>query len=96
MSLDGIFHVERKKTITIDDRRYFAPQGLNLDFDIEGEGNIEVKCTTTYFREEPLPYLGVWQLQAGLMATGRKKRINKNSANVGANKVTLSVRNAVV
>ena len=53
VSLDGIFHVERKKTITIDDRRYFAPQGLNLDFDIEGEGNIEVKCTTTYFREEP-------------------------------------------
>ena len=72
VSLDGIFHVERKKTITIDDRRYFAPQGLNLDFDIEGEGNIEVKCTTTYFREEPLPYLGVWQLQAGLMATKRK------------------------
>jgi predicted phage-related endonuclease len=72
VSLDGIFHVERKKTITIDDRRYFAPQGLNLDFDIEGDGNIEVKCTTTYFREEPLPYLGVWQLQAGLMATGRK------------------------
>ena len=72
VSLDGILHVERKKTITIDDRRYFAPQGLNLDFEIDGDGNLEVKCTTTYFRDEPLPYLGVWQLQAGLMATGRK------------------------
>jgi len=72
VSLDGILHVERKKTITIDDRRYFAPQGLNIDFEIDGDGNLEVKTTVTYFREEPLPYLGVWQLQAGLMATGRK------------------------
>jgi predicted phage-related endonuclease len=72
VSLDGILHVETKKTITIDDRSTFAPQGLNLDFVIEGDGNLEVKNTRTYFRDVPLPHLGVWQLQAGLMATKRK------------------------
>ena len=39
---------------------------------IEGDGNLEVKTTRTHFRDVPQPYLGVWQLQAGLMATGRK------------------------
>ena len=72
VSLDGILHVPTKKTITIDDRSTFAPQGLNLDFVIEGDGNLEVKNTRTYFRDVPQPYLGVWQLQSGLMATGRK------------------------
>ena len=72
VSLDGILHVPSKKTITIDDRSIFAPQGINIDFDIEGDGNLEVKTTKTYFRDIPQPYLGVWQLQAGLMATGRK------------------------
>ena len=72
VSLDGILHVPSKKTITIDDRSTFAPQGLNIDFVIEGDGNLEVKTTKTYFREVPPPHLGVWQLQAGLMATGRK------------------------
>ena len=72
VSLDGILHVETKKTITIDDRSTFAPQGLNIDFVIEGDGNLEVKTTRTHFRDVPQPYLGVWQLQAGLMATGRK------------------------
>ena len=72
VSLDGILHVPSKKTITIDDRSIFAPQGINIDFDIEGDGNLEVKTTKTYFRDVPQPYLGVWQLQAGLMATGRK------------------------
>ena len=72
VSLDGILHVPSKKTITIDDRSTFAPQGLSLDFDIEGDGNLEVKTTRTHFRDVPQPYLGVWQLQAGLMATGRK------------------------
>ena len=72
VSLDGILHVPSKKTITIDDRSTFAPQGLNIDFVIEGDGNLEVKTTKTYFRDVPQPYLGVWQLQAGLMATGRK------------------------
>jgi 23S rRNA maturation mini-RNase III len=72
VSLDGILHVPNKKTITIDDRSTFAPQGLSLDFDIEGDGNLEVKTTKTYFREVPPPHLGVWQLQAGLMATKRK------------------------
>jgi hypothetical protein len=72
VSLDGILHVPSKKTITIDDRMTFAPQGLSLDFDIEGDGNLEVKTTRTHFRDVPQPYLGVWQLQAGLMATGRK------------------------
>ena len=72
VSLDGILHVPSKKTITIDDRSTFAPQGLSLDFDIEGDGNLEVKTTKTYFRDVPPPHLGVWQLQAGLMATKRK------------------------
>ena len=72
VSLDGILHVPYTKTITIDDRSTFAPQGISLDFDIEGDGNLEVKTTKTYFRDVPPPYLGVWQLQAGLMATGRK------------------------
>ena len=72
VSLDGILHVPSKKTITIDDRSTFAPQGLNIDFVIEGDGNLEVKTTKTYFRDIPPPHLGVWQLQAGLMATGRK------------------------
>ncbi len=72
VSLDGILHVPSKKTITIDDRSTFAPKGINIDFDIEGDGNLEVKTTKTYFRDVPQPYLGVWQLQAGLMATGRK------------------------
>ena len=36
VSLDGILHVENKKTITIDDRSTFAPQGLNIDFEIDG------------------------------------------------------------
>ena len=72
VSLDGILHVETKKTITIDDRSTFAPQGLNIDFEIDGDGNLEVKTTKTYFRDVPPPHLGVWQLQAGLMATGRK------------------------
>ena len=72
VSLDGILHIPSKKTITIDDRTTFAPQGLSLDFDIEGDGNIECKSTETYFRDVPPPYLGVWQLQAGLMATNRK------------------------
>ena len=72
VSLDGILHVETKKTITIDDRSTFAPQGISMDFDIEGDGNLEVKTTKTYFRDIPPPHLGVWQLQAGLMATGRK------------------------
>ena len=72
VSLDGILHIPSKKTITIDDRTTFAPQGLSLDFDIEGDGNIECKSTDTYFRDVPPPYLGVWQLQAGLMATKRK------------------------
>lgn len=72
VSLDGILHVPTKKTITIDDRSTFAPQGLSMDFDIEGDGNLEVKNTRTYFRDVPQPYLGVWQLQSGLMATGRK------------------------
>ena len=72
VSLDGILHVPSKKTITIDDRSTFAPKGINLDFDIEGDGNLEVKTTKTYFRDVPQPYLGVWQLQAGLMATKRK------------------------
>ena len=72
VSLDGILHIPSKKTITIDDRTTFAPQGLSLDFDIEGDGNIECKSTETYFRDVPPPYLGVWQLQAGLMATKRK------------------------
>ena len=53
MSLDGILHVPSKKTITIDDRSTFAPQGLSLDFDIEGDGNLEVKTTKTYFRDVP-------------------------------------------
>ena len=72
VSLDGILHVPSKKTITIDDRMTFAPKGINIDFDIEGDGNLEVKTTKTYFRDVPQPYLGVWQLQAGLMATKRK------------------------
>ena len=72
VSLDGILHVPYTKTITIDDRSTFAPQGLNIDFVIEGDGNLEVKTTKTYFRDVPQPYLGVWQLQAGLMATGRQ------------------------
>ena len=72
VSLDGILHVPSKKTITIDDRMTFAPQGLSIDFDIEGDGNLEVKTTRTHFRDVPQPYLGVWQLQAGLMATKRK------------------------
>ena len=72
VSLDGILHVPSKKTITIDDRSTFAPQGLSLDFDIEGDGNLEVKTTKTYFRDVPPPHLGVWQLQVGLMATKRK------------------------
>jgi len=72
VSLDGILHVPYTKTITIDDRSTFAPQGISMDFDIEGDGNLEVKTTKTYFRDVPPPYLGVWQLQAGLMATGRK------------------------
>ncbi len=72
VSLDGILHVPSKKTISIDDRMTFAPQGLSIDFDIEGDGNLEVKTTRTHFRDVPQPYLGVWQLQAGLMATKRK------------------------
>jgi len=72
VSLDGILHVPYTKTITIDDRATFAPQGIIMDFDIEGDGNLEVKTTKTYFRDVPPPHLGVWQLQAGLMATGRK------------------------
>ena len=72
VSLDGILHVPSKKTISIDDRSTFAPQGLNIDFVIEGDGNLEVKTTKTYFRDVPPNYLGPWQLQSGLMATGRK------------------------
>jgi len=72
VSLDGILHVPYTKTITIDDRSTFAPQGLNIDSVIEGDGNLEVKTTKTYFRDVPPPHLGVWQLQAGLMATGRQ------------------------
>ena len=72
VSLDGILHVPNKKTIKIDDRSTFAPQGMGFEFVIEGDGNLEVKNTRTYFRDVPQPYLGVWQLQAGLMATERK------------------------
>ncbi len=72
VSLDGILHVPSKKTIPIDDRMTFAPQGMGFEFVIEGDGNLEVKTTRTHFRDVPQPYLGVWQLQAGLMATKRK------------------------
>ena len=72
VSLDGILHVPNKRTIKIDDRSTFAPQGMGFEFPIEGDGNLEVKTTRTQFRDVPPPYLGVWQLQAGLMATKRK------------------------
>lgn len=72
MSLDGILHVPSAKTITKDHRSTFAPQGSNIDFVIEGDRNLMVKNTRTFFRDVPQPYLGVWQLQAGLMAKGLK------------------------